>query len=60
MIGHAVPQDTTHGDDASSHGNSDLQLLSGCGTRQAMEVLISKYIVLENYFMSESLSKVSI
>lgn len=34
------------------------QLLSGCGASCAMQELIGKYIVLENYFMSESLFKV--
>ena len=33
-------------------------ILSGCVTSLAMQELIGKYIVLENYFMSESLSKV--
>lgn len=35
------------------------QFLSGCGTSRTLQELICKYIVLENYFMSESLSKVS-
>jgi len=45
-----------------SQGDGDCgnQLLSGCGTRQTLQVLISKYIVLENYFMSESLLKVRV
>lgn len=34
------------------------KLLSECGASCAMQELIAKYIVLENYFMSESLSKV--
>lgn len=39
-------------------GGVSMQPLSGCGASLAMQELISKYIVLENYFMSESLSKV--
>ena len=34
------------------------KLLGGCGASCAMQELMAKYIVLENYFMSESLSKV--
>ena len=36
------------------------KIMSGCGSSLAMQELIGKYIVLENYFMSESLSKVRV
>lgn len=34
------------------------KILSGCGASCTMQELMAKYILLENYFMSESLSKV--